>query len=584
MQCAQKVLDAVSVLQQKTVVPANPMGPVPLTHESNERCIPDALPINYTPQAADKDFTAAPFLESRTYSDQDAITAPTLSVGVKTRSVEAYSPFAEPYRVCLDYWEPSPTADLVLCSSAAELHYFGQILCCHLLICDPVDNPIRNVTVAKVRTSALYNALLRYLTMEYLNKTIMNGSARKVFDAARLDTMMNVEEVISRTTPTEQEGLLALIMFGLAASWDGSNNTGAYYYRHAVYIYLRTGVSMSQKDRSFYKEALAYWWSGLTFVVDTRAEALPEPPRMPVNSDAAISESLPIVPHPLAGVSPQTYELVGKVGRLVFNQRKLALQQAFFSFATIKAQEQMLEESQRLENELRSLRLPTTKEVIETYDTNTPAVDLCNTAEAFRLCGLLLLYRCFPDLLRSRFAQERAGEQTAMEKFMSSSALQALGALERNALMSRTKSVEQMLLVIIAGELRLPKQRCPRPFPLAFPDAYVLPTFSATMPMSMFEGTGSCVVRDSIAPVVFGVDSRRCATTVDDGVNVQTEVILSARAKVSARMGAVRTILPYRSVEQAEELIWNVWNKSDNGEDVFWVDEMIRSGARFVMV
>jgi hypothetical protein len=58
-------------------------------------------------------------------------------------------------QVCLDYWDPSPTTDLALCSPAFELHYFGQVICRHLFICDTTDNPIRNVTIAQVGCSAL---------------------------------------------------------------------------------------------------------------------------------------------------------------------------------------------------------------------------------------------------------------------------------------------------------------------------------------------------------------------------------------------------------------------------------------------
>jgi hypothetical protein len=426
------------------------------------------------------------------------------------------------------------------------------------------------------------------LTAEYLNKTILGKYAQSVVDAARMDTMMNLEEVISQRPPsTTSEGLLALIMFGLAASWDGSNNTGVYYYRHAVFMYKRTSASMSMMDREFYEKALMYWWSGLTFVTDATVEGLSDPPKTPVDDKTAKGATagfLPIKPHPLTGVSPQSYELMGKVGRLIYDQRKFALQQAFFSFASIKAQEQMFQESQRLEEELRALRLPMAEDVCTTYDANTSPVCMCNTAEASRLCSLLLLYRCFPDLLKNRLTREGIQEQKATERYILMSALRALDILERNVATSGTKSVEQILLVIIAGELKLPNQRCSPPCPFADQDAWVLPTASTVTSPSTLEGTGLSSILDCDVPLSSSVKPRTYETIMNDGVDVQTQHVLAARAKVSARMSAVRSILPYRSVEQAEELIWDIWSKSDDGEDAFWVDYMIRSGHRFVMV
>lgn len=129
------------------------------------------------------------------------------------------------------------------------------------------------------------------------------------------------------------------------------------------------------------------------------------------------------------------------------------------------------------------------------------------------------------------------------------STLQALGALKQNTLILQTKSIEQILLVIITSKLRLLKQRCLRPFLLAFLDTYMLPTFSATIPMSMFKGTRLYVIRDSITPIVFRVNSQRCATTIDNRVNIQIEVILLVRVKVSIQIGIVHTILLYKSIE-----------------------------------
>ncbi|KAF2627103.1 hypothetical protein BU25DRAFT_448868 [Macroventuria anomochaeta] len=487
-----------------------------------------------------------------------------------------------PHQVCLDFWEPSPITDLLLYSPAAELHYFGQTICRHLFICDTINNPMRNVTIAQVRCSALYHALLKYLTAEYLNKTIVADDARHVLQTAKTDTLFHLQRVgvQEASCKASEEILLATMMLGLSASWDGTNNPGVQYYRQAVSLCGRTIASMSRHKRRFYGEALMYWWSGLAFVTDRTKEALPDPPES--TSLNCIFQSRGISLHPLTGVSPHSHHLMGQVGALVYTQRKLALDCSFLSSTSMKAQECMLRESQQLEQVLLSLQTPDWEDVDITNDADTPAADLCNIAEAYRLCALLLLYRCFPDLLFNKLALDGVLEQMAAERYMSTSALQALNVIEKNGVTSRTRSVEQLLLVIIAGELRLPNQLCSPPTSVVDRESELLSEPSKTLSLLESIGMFSESERNLFSSTADGSELR--ATTVEDEVYTETQIILTARALVCTRMSAVRSILPYRSVEQAEELMWDVWFKSDNGEEAFWVDLMIRNCQKFVMV
>jgi hypothetical protein len=214
--------------------------------------------------------------------------------------------------------------------------------------------------------------------------------------------------------------------------------------------------------------------------------------------------------------------------------------------------------------------------VFDIYDSNTLEADLRNVAEAFRLCAVLLLYRCFPDLQEQRRRNDSQLDQAAVEKRMTASALHALNVLKRNGVIFRTRSAEQILLVIIAGELRFPTRIC-SPSSLSTsqdrtigPEAStVLPTFDAIGLMAGCLPIIACTI-DIIAAV--------------EGLRDETQKIQQARATLRTRMDTIRSILPYKSVEQAEKLIWDVWWKSDNGENCFWMDLMIRNGQRFVMV
>jgi hypothetical protein len=459
--------------------------------------------------------------------------------------------------VCIDYWEPSPTTDLVLCSPAVELHFFGETISRHLSVCDAGDNPLRNVTVAKVRQSALYHSLLKYLTAEYFNTSVVTDEAQSNLQIAKADTQYHLQRAWLGATSLNapEEVVLATMMFGLSASWDGANQTGAYYYRQALSIYQQMVERMPHQNRLFYDHALMYWWAGLAFVMENTNEALPNPPA----STSSDSNNAPISIHPLVGISPQSHRLMGEVGALVYSQRKLALQHCFTSLAGLREQERMLHKSRELEQALLAMQIPGPDVIIHSRsDDDTSATDLCNIAEAYRLCALLLLYRCFPDLLLGTLRFESDIDQNSRDHYMSARATEALSVIERNGVTSRTKSVEQLLLLIIAGELTLPNRE-------------------DGSPISAFDQEGTHADQHATSP------SGSCTSLEGEIITAPTDT-LAARALVCTRMSAIRNILPYRSVEQAEELMWDVWWRADNGEQIFWMDLMIQRGLRFVMV
>lgn len=480
------------------------------------------------------------------------------------------------HKVCLNFWEPSLTTDLLLCSPAAELHYLGQTICHYLFVCDANDNPIRNITVAQVRCSALYCALLRYLTAKYLNRIIATDDAQHILQTAKTDALFQLQKgrFEATTCKTSEEVLLATMMFGLSGSWNGANHTGVECYRQALSIFHQAMESKPRQKWVFYEHALMYWWSGLAFVIDSTTDVLPGPPV----SGSFSSRSTAISAHPLAGISPQSHWLMGQVGTLIYSRRTCMLERSFLSRADIRAQERMICQSQQLEQALLSLRVPTLKDVRGMDDVGTPAADLRNVAEAYQLCALLLLYRCFPDLLHGKLALEAELEQTTADQYMARCALEALNVIERNGVIPRTRSVEQLLLLIIAGGLRLPNQEGSLSTSVSEQEGLLSEPYPPSEPLGSIHDspdTGTA----HFSSTAFSSD---LSTTPLDKAFAEAQQILAARALVCTRMSAVRSILPYRSVEQVEELMWDVWWKSDNGKQTFWMDIMICIGQRFV--
>jgi hypothetical protein len=313
-----------------------------------------------------------------------------------------------PRNVCLDYWEPSPTTDLVLCSPAIELYYFGETICRHLFVCDADDNPMRSVTIAQVRQSALYNSLLKYLTMEYFNTSVTTNEAQRNLHTAKADTHFYLQQAWLDATSTE-EVLLATMMFGLSASWDGNNQTGADYYRRSLSIYhgIIENENKPYPNRVFHEHALMYWWSGLSFVIKKTPGTLPDPP----TSSSFSSDNPPIFVHPLVGISPRSHRLMGEVGALVYSQRSLALQHCFISMTSVREQEHMLHESQELEQALLAMHIPGPDDVVRKQsDDDTPAHSSVQKRGASRSIdvGCLVARRQWPShILDGRHDPER---------------------------------------------------------------------------------------------------------------------------------------------------------------------------------
>lgn len=450
------------------------------------------------------------------------------------------------------FWEPGPNSDAMVYSSTLELHYFSHTICACLLACDSPSNLVRSVTVSKARTSPLYQSLLKYLVTAYLCNNDPVYSTQSLLRDARADTLFSLQNGMrmlingGASRMFFQDTLLAMIMYGLTTSWDGSNDTGARHYESAITLYLRGERSMSTLTKFFFSETLLYWWAGLCFITDTEVDTLTPPPSIMILGEEEISRS-PITkygPHPLTGISPQVHFLLGKVGSILHAQRTRALKTSFTSRSNIRQEQEALDCAQYLEEELLAVKISIPE--FTDYDAyTTPFADLRNTAEAYQLCGLLLLYRGFPDLLHERMGVLTGGS-FSVQLWLSSLALHILDVLSRNGSNSGTRSVEQILLVIIAGELHMPQDQ--------EQDFFWLPNLDQPF---------------------LAIDGPSHTLTI--------ETISQARNSLMQRLASVKSILPYRSLDQVEQLIVETWRKSDAGENVFWMDIMIRNGWKFLM-
>lgn len=503
------------------------------------------------------------------------------------------SPAAAP---CAPLWQP---ADAVLSNPQVQVDYFTQKICKVLTAFDSKYNQFRTVGVSRTRESLLFFSLCRYMTAAFLGSSGGCTRSALVVEDAQTELLHRLQTEVAQLDISKQakteDVLTAVIMFGLSTNWDGSNAPSIFHYNAAVRLYRHTfqtnKPNTRQGDRQeFFLHSLRYWWMGLAFVTDTREHCLLEPPEGEPDATHSCDSANQgkRVPHPLAGVSPEAQRLLGRVGSLIYAQRLRCREKSFTSMNKLQKEYEAVQAAQRLEEEALSLELPKADDFVDIGDIDTPIQDLINTAEVYRLAALVLLYRAFPDLLNARLRLDNDGpdaDQSAHERrlmWVKGLAIHALGILCQNAPRSGTRSIEQILLVVVAGELRTSSR--PQTFcvteetnePSLGPSlaGFGPPSPPAISALDRFPARHGRSDRDSIQ----GVRNTLCDPS-------RSDCTAEARRTALKRLESIHEILPYRSLKLVQDLVLKTWEIGDNeNPDVFWMDVMIDNEWRFLLV
>ncbi|KAL2396634.1 hypothetical protein ABEF93_000132 [Exophiala dermatitidis] len=494
-------------------------------------------------------------------------------------------------------WQP---LDTILSNTQIQVDLFTQDICKSLSAFDSTNNPFRMVAMSRARESLLFFSLCRYITAAFLNSGAVDAAATLAVQNAQAEILHRLHNEIAqlkRPTRTKIEDvLMAIVMFGLTTNWDGSNNPSIFHYNAAMQLYQQAyGNSWPYAPygeyQQFFVHALVYWWMGLAFVTDTTTECLLGPP--PSQHDVANHSETNMpekrIPHPLAGVSPEAQRVLGQVGLLIHAQRLRCRRKPFTSMNQLQKEYEALQQGHSLEEEALSLEMPRADDFVDVGDTETPIQHLINIAEVYRLAALILLYRSFPDLLDSRLGFQEDQHQiteSADERrllWVTALATHALNILCQNGRRSGTRSIEQILLIIIAGELQ--KRTYSQHFELTegsgssssgplisgFDPLSPLSTSPSDQPMALNNLSGYEAEKNSIERSV--LDS------------AETNCIMKSRNAVLERLQAIRQVLPYRSIEIVEELVLKTWEAGDDGNpNVFWMDIMIDNDWKILLV
>ncbi|KIW13789.1 hypothetical protein PV08_08981 [Exophiala spinifera] len=494
--------------------------------------------------------------------------------------------------------------DTVLGDPQGQVEYFTQKICRALTAFDSNYNQFRSVGGLRIKESLLYFSLCRYLTAAFLNSSDFEASNALVVQNAQTEILYRLQTEVAQLDISQPaklaQVLMAVIMYGLAANWDGSNSPSKLHYHAAVRMYrhmyhpdnipaARSATATSGGFQEFFAGCLLYWWMGLAFVSDTIECPLHEPPSW----DCLQQSNLKFIPHPLVGVSPSSQRLLGQVGLLVHEQRLRCRRNAFVSMGALQKEFRAWQEAQELEEQALSLELPEAADFVDTGDPHTPIEDLINTAEVYRLSALVLLYRAFPDLLTARLTSNQGdagdgtvGNYVAEQKRLSwitALAVHALETLCRNGARSGTRSIEQILLIIIAGELRKPpatisiSQSCETSSDPIFQTPDAEPLSDSTH----FQDEGASLLCEPPPDaVVEPLDQGAFSGGTPEAASVE-----EARSTLLRRLESICELLPYRSTELVKDLVLTVWARTDReGPEVFWMDIMIEKGWDFLVV
>ncbi|RVX73566.1 hypothetical protein B0A52_02454 [Exophiala mesophila] len=360
--------------------------------------------------------------------------------------------------------------------------------------------------------------------------------------------------------------LLTLIMLGLSASWHRAGDLGQEEFKHAhtILAEIKSGKNASILEHSntrnlqFFQEAMIYWEMLLSYVSDVSTE--PPPSTDPVHGPAPPSRtesndpSEPNFPHPWTGVAREVQTLVFEVGRLVRRERHRIRNRPYFtSLADINNGRKAVETAQALADRLWNLILPTEETVISPGDAQTPVQHLLTIAEAYRLAGLLQLYRVFPDLLaghKEDLEQDKGESQSAwniseefIHKNFTSIALEIVDLLRTIPTESRTRCVQPFLLVAAAGELR------------------AVSCSQVATPTTSSGGHG-----DKPDEIISAIR------------------VFEARKFITRRLSTFEHVLPAKPIRQMMEIVNHTWSQLDVGlANVYWMDVMIEKGWETTM-
>lgn len=476
--------------------------------------------------------------------------------------------------------------------SALQIDMYCSITARCLCACDPDFNPFRTGPLLRHKTSILSRSICNYIVMAYNMTSSTDGCQNPLYRQTQSQVEFHINQEIKSGMHTLKdrrlELVLCIIMYGLSKSWDGSTDLGLHHYNTAVSMF-HLFQDETPNARKFFWQTLVYWWCALSCVSDAKIDGLSDPPELTEN-DPYIRRSSDgrYVPHPLTGASAEVFLLMGQVCTLAYSSRLEALASPVITLAYIERQSISLKKASLLESKLQSFKLPSVDDFVLDSNAHTSIRDLIRMSQVYRIAALLTLYKCFPDLLHQRLVSNRCeGEdltsdeqlKAASQLWRKSAAQYVLYLLSQNDHDSGTTSTEQIILVVISGELYESTNTMGQAsslyesvFEMDSSPATTFNTPSISDPEPVLEHLEDTNMDDLFSNTVHVCDKESSVSTLK-----------SPRKHLLKRLANIRCRLPYPSVNIVEMVIHEIWARLDMGLDTFWIDIIIGQGWRSVM-
>ncbi|KAH6878035.1 C6 zinc finger domain-containing protein [Alternaria rosae] len=454
------------------------------------------------------------------------------------------------------YRLPSPSPDPSSPDDVESLlvqHYFKDV-CAVFSSFDSVLNPFRTTIGRIYKDCPSINYAIQSMAAAHLANTFPNMAAtglelqRKAREALELELPLAQRDHTSAT-----KTFLSIMLLGLTTSWHDSNALGLEYLSIARDLILpklfsRSGGIEVEREAQFFEESLIHWEMLMGFVTEDAMSFSPKSGLRPsiaarTNTPAARGPQGKTVPHPWTGIAPMIHFLFAEVGRLVRKERSMDRENSM----DLRRRQENLQNAASLEEDLLAVDYPSVDQVIDTGDERTPKEHFVTIAEAYRLSGLLEIYRVFPSILRKRLSSgktkgseniefafptprfETVYEATDIKLWLNSLAMHIIRSLESLPSSSGTFCIQPLLLVVTASELKFVSS------------------------IDFFD------------------------------VQANDAEVVAAREFVIRRLQEFALRLPNKPLRKMIQLIKETWRQSDEGQDAFWIDVMNDKGYHTIM-
>jgi hypothetical protein len=467
--------------------------------------------------------------------------------------------------------EPQPIPQILQDYSSVLVEYYFKEVCGMMSCYDGQKNPYRTtISSSWTNSPALYLIIqsMAGACLAEVSPGLGSVGIRLRDQAAAL-----LSKDLNSDSQVQTSSLIALVMLGFSMSWHEPKSLGQHQFvqlskalRQIESQTESTTLSDKQKKLFFYN-SLVYSRMLLSFVCD-------DEPSMPLSrtsqpQPAQLLHRSHVPPHPQTGIGVQVQEVVAQVGSLVRKERKRIRSRQCTSRTDIEEAEDAIRQAERLHMELCSIEVPTEESILDPGDELTPTSHLIKVAEAYRITGLLQLYRNFPDLLLSNrvpygslqehhtislqtfsdfeFTQSNTDSRLVLKSWLTALAMHVIDLIDDIPITSRSRSIQPLLTVSICSELSLNR-------------TYV------------------SVSHLQHGPVASISASPRFATT-PSAVD-----ILGARRSLLSRLSSFETVLAAKPIRQMMVLVKDTWLAMDkHQQEVYWMDVMLEKGYETLM-